>query len=41
MVYVFKLEWIYRITYANVWRPRGSNHGREKTLRYYVINLSN
>jgi len=41
MIYVLKLEQIYRITYANVWGPRGSNYSKKKTLRTYVINLSN
>jgi len=40
MVYVLKLEWIYRATYIDIWRPKGNNHGGEKALRHYVMNLS-
>jgi len=41
MVYVLKLGGVYRATYIDVWRPRGGNYSRKKTLSYYVINLSN
>jgi len=41
MVYILKLERVYRATYTNIWRPRGSNYSKKKTLGYYAINLSN
>jgi len=41
MVYILKLGRVYRATYISVWRPRGSNYSGKKTLKYYVINLSN
>jgi len=41
MVYVLKLERVYRATYTNIRRPRGSDYSGKKTLRHYIINLSN